>query len=113
MAALVHGWRTTTNTHGCEFSALGAHVAASRTCSMTSSSTSSGAKARHARCRRATAKNDESSSFRAPRPHSIASDASTPPAEPLAGGLEVALVEEAQLDTVVEQHAVAEPVEAA
>src|SRR3989454_7823373 len=102
MAALVHGWRTTTNTQGCAFSALGAHVAASRTCSMTSSSRSSGANARHARWRPATAKNDDSSPLRTRRPHSMAS---APPAEPLGRGLDMAFVEKAVLNAVVEEDA--------
>ena len=56
MAARRSGSRTTTKTQGCLFSALGAKVAACRTCSIRSSSSGSGRKARQARWRRTTSK---------------------------------------------------------
>ena len=56
MAARRSASRTTTNSHGCLFSALGARTAASRIARASSSSTGASQNSRHARCAWTTAK---------------------------------------------------------
>jgi len=57
MTFCASGSRTTTNSHGCLFSALGAWVPARRIISTVASSTGVSAYSRYARCAKTTSKN--------------------------------------------------------